>query len=224
MTVAGSRHDHELWFHFGGRYANENTSGGIGAMKHQLKFTVLALLLGAGPSVQADDFDKDAAVQDAKKIAKALGGALQKELQAAMKAGGPVNALDACNVEAMPLTAQTSKDYGATVSRVSLKNRNPENAPDDWQQPILQAFDERAANGEDPASMASATVEPLDNGKQQLRFMKALPVGGVCLACHGAEIDAKTRAKIDELYPDDKATDYSLGEIRGAIVVVKDYE
>lgn len=197
---------------------------GIRSMKYQLRLTIIALLVGTGSLVQAEGFDKDAAVQDAKQAAKALGGALQKELQTAMKAGGPVNALDACNVEAMPVTAQISKDHNALVSRVSLKNRNPENVPNDWQRSILESFNERAANGEDPSSIASATVEQLDDGKHQLRFMKALPTGGVCLACHGQEIDTSIQTKLGELYPDDKATGYSLGEIRGAIVVVKDYE
>ncbi len=141
-----------------------------------------------------------------------------------MKPGGQLNALGVCNLEAMPITAKNAADSTAIVSRVNLKNRNPENVPNDWQRAALEEFDKRAADGEDPASIASATVVKTDDGKHQMRFMKATPAGGVCLACHGQQIAPDLQAKLDELYPEDKATGYSLGEVRGVIVVVKDYE
>jgi len=53
--------------------------------------------------------------------------------------------------------------------------------------------------------------------------MKAVPTEGVCLACHGQNISPEVQTKLNELYPDDKATGYSLGQVRGAIVVIKDY-
>ena len=110
----------------------------------------------------------------------------------------------------------------AQVSRVSLKNRNPDNVPNEWQGAILKDFDIRAANGEDVVTMGSISIVDHE-GKKRVRFMKATPTEGACLACHGAQISGDIQAKLDELYPDDKATGYSLGEVRGAIVVIKDY-
>lgn len=60
-----------------------------------------------------------------------------------------------------------------------------------------------------------------NDGKKQLRFMKALPTGSVCLNCHGSNIKPEVQAKITELYPEDKATGYQEGQVRGAIVVLK---
>jgi len=194
-------------------------------MKHS-KISLLLLTLvavGALPMLHAQEFDKAAAVDEAKMITKMFAGQLQKELKGAMEAGGPVNALGVCNTEAMPITASASNDSGAIVSRVSLKNRNPENVPNDLQAVVLEEFEKRAAEGESVETMASATVTKLDNGKHQLQFMKALPTGGVCLACHGEAIEPDLQAKLDELYPDDKAVGYTLGEVRGAIVVIKEY-
>lgn len=175
------------------------------------------------PLVFGEEFNKKAAVDEAKMITKSFAGSLQQELQAAMKAGGPINALEVCNTEAMPITATMSEKHNAMISRVSLKNRNPGNTPNDWQKTALEQFDQRIADGESPEKMASVSVVELDNGKRQLRFMKAVPTGGVCLACHGQAIDSGVQAKLDELYPDDKATGYSAGEVRGAVVVIKDY-
>jgi len=165
--------------------------------------------------------DLKAEVESAKKTTKAFGGALKAELKKAMKAGGPLNALDVCNTEAMPITERVAKEQGATLSRVSLKNRNPDNAPNDWQEAVLEDFDARFAKGEDVKKMAFAKVIESD-GKKQFRFMKALPTGGKCLECHGTEIDADVGAKLAELYPSDKATGYQKGQVRGAIVIVKD--
>ena len=51
--------------------------------------------------------------------------------------------------------------------------------------------------------------------------MKAIPTGGLCLQCHGTAIAPKLAEKLSELYPEDKATGYSEGEIRGAFVVTR---
>ena len=172
-------------------------------------------------ATQTTAVDKKAAIAEAKKITKDFTSSLKTELKAAMKAGGPINALSVCNTRAMPITQTVAKKYQAELSRVSLKNRNPANVPNFWQKAVLEDFDKRAAKGEDVVKMAYASI--VDNkGKKQLRFMKAMPTGAVCLTCHGSKIDKKVQAKIKQLYPHDKATGYSLGQVRGAVVVVKD--
>lgn len=177
---------------------------------------------GAVAVVAPGAFDKKAAVLEAKTITKAFGGALKGELKKAMKAGGPINALDVCNTEASPIAIKAAKEHNALISRVSLKNRNPDNVPNDWQRAVLEDFNARAAKGESVKKMGFADVVE-HNGKKRLRFMKALPTGGVCLECHGTSIEADVQAKITELYPDDKATGYEKGQVRGAVVILKDY-
>jgi hypothetical protein len=50
--------------------------------------------------------------------------------------------------------------------------------------------------------------------------MKAIPTAEKpCLACHGKEIAPKVAARLAELYPEDAATGYSAGEIRGAFTL-----
>ena len=173
------------------------------------------------PAEATASFDQKAEVESAKKITQAFAGALKGELMAAMSAGGPVAALDVCNKKAIPITEQSAKEQGAQISRVSLKVRNPDNVPNEQQMKVLEDFDKRAAAGEDIEKMAHVEVIEAD-GKKQLQFMKALPTGGLCLSCHGAELAPDVSAKLAELYPADKATGYVAGQVRGAIVVVKD--
>ena len=170
------------------------------------------------PAMSAEN---KAAIGEAKQITKAFGGALKAKLKAAMKEGGPINALTICNTEATPIAEKAAKENNALVSRVSLKNRNPDNVPDDWQKTVLEDFDARAAKGENVKKMAFAKIVE-NNGKKQLHFMKALPTGGLCLDCHGSNIEADVQTKVAELYPDDKATGYQKGQVRGAVVIIKD--
>jgi hypothetical protein len=162
-----------------------------------------------------------AQLESAKKTTKIFGSTLKGELQKAMKAGGPVNALTVCNTKAIPITEKVAKEQGAQLSRVSLKNRNPKNVPNEWQKAVLEDFDARAAKGEDVKAMAFAKMVE-DGGKKQFRFMKALPTGKLCLRCHGSKLAPEVSAKLAELYPEDKATGYKPGQVRGAIVITKD--
>jgi len=187
-------------------------------MKHCLLIIMLSLFVMTNSnSSEANDAT---AIAEAKMIAKKLGDALKKELKQSMMMGGPVNALNTCNISAMPITDNVAKESHAQVSRVSLKNRNPKNSPNDWQKFVLEDFDSRAAKGEDVAKMMFSHIDE-NNGKKQLRFMKALGTKDICLKCHGKQISPAVKEKLALLYPDDKAVGYVKGQVRGAIVVVK---
>jgi hypothetical protein len=49
--------------------------------------------------------------------------------------------------------------------------------------------------------------------------MKAIPTGKVCLTCHGSNIKLNLRTRINELYPEDKAYGFEIGDIRGAFTI-----
>ena len=165
----------------------------------------------------ASPVDKAALTEQAKAAVQALGGALKGELEAAMKTGGPVAAMSVCQIKAPELAKAISAEQGMAVKRVSLKNRNPVmGAANAWQTKVLNDFETRKAAGEDPATLAYAEV--VDH---QFRFMKAIPTAAVCLGCHGTNLSPAVTAKLAELYPQDKATGYKEGDLRGAFVVVK---
>ncbi|MEE8339413.1 MAG: DUF3365 domain-containing protein [Xanthomonadales bacterium] len=156
----------------------------------------------------------------AKAATASFASALQTELKNAMQQGGPVNAIGVCNTTAMPITAKVSLEQGLALSRVSRKNRNPASAPNDWQGEVLESFENRKADGEEPATMVWSEIVEID-GKQQFRFMQAIPTGALCLQCHGSDISPEVSSRLAELYPGDKATGYAAGDIRGAFVVTR---
>ena len=161
--------------------------------------------------------DKAALAEEAKAAVQALGGTLKGELEAAMKAGGPVDAMSVCHTKAPEIAKAVSAEKGLQVSRVSLKNRNPVmGAANEWQTAVLNDFEAKKAAGTDPATLVHAEVVG-----SEFRFMKAIPTAAVCLNCHGTDLSPAVTAKLNELYPNDKAVGYKEGDLRGAFVVVK---
>ena len=185
-----------------------------------MKKILTALCLSVLTSGVSAEFDESAELDRAKKATAAFAGALKSELVSAMQSGGPIEAIDVCNTRAVLIGEEVSLEQGMTLSRVSLKNRNPDNAPNEWQAEVLGSFESRKAAGEAPATLAWHEVADSENGRE-FRFMKAIPTGAICLACHGETIAAPVAEKLAELYPEDKATGYSEGDLRGAFVVTR---
>jgi hypothetical protein len=176
------------------------------------------LLILASLAALAQSADLDTNVADSREAVKAFGPQLKQALQSAMKSGGPVNAIQVCNVQAPVIADSVSKEKALHIGRTSLKYRNPGNKPDDWEQQVLETFDSRLAAGEDPAKMEFYEVVSSGSG-QVFRYMKAIPTDEVCLACHGVNLDPAVAAELDTLYPSDLARGYSEGDIRGAFTV-----
>ena len=168
----------------------------------------------------ADAFDEAAATRKAKSAIMLFAGELQAEFGAAMKDGGPVSAIEVCNTRAMAITERISEEKGLNLGRVSHKNRNPLNAPNDWQSAVLLEFEERHAAGEELTYISWSEVAG-EGEDREFRFMKPIPTHAICVNCHGTSITPEVKAVLARLYPDDMATGFSPGDMRGAFVVTR---
>jgi hypothetical protein len=185
-----------------------------------LYFAGLLAVASALPASESTQPDASVLAGQAKASVAAFATALKSELSSAMQAGGPLQAIELCNTRAPAIAKEISLQQDMQVSRVSERNRNPGNAPNEWQATVLQEFQARLAAGEDADSLAWHDITETGGG-QEFRFMKAIPTAPMCLACHGEAIAPPVAAKIAELYPDDKATGFSEGDLRGAFVVTR---
>jgi hypothetical protein len=183
-----------------------------------LCFTGLLAVASALPAADSVPSDESALADRAKASVAAFADALKSELSSAMQAGGPLQAIEVCNTRAPAIAKHISLQQDMQVSRVSERNRNPGNAPSEWQATVLREFQARLAAGEIAESLDWHGVSETDSGRE-FRFMKAIPTGEVCLKCHGENIDPAVKAKLDELYPNDKARGYKLGDLRGAFTI-----
>jgi len=146
---------------------------------------------------------------------------LSSALKNTLKADGPVTAIEVCKTIAPSLTNTLSVREGWNISRVSLRARNSMiGSPDVWEQDQLIKFDEMSAeNAAGPIAAVSEIVEEPQG--RYLRHIRPLKVQPVCLTCHGTKDDLpeKVAAKLEELYPHDRATGYAIGQTRGALSI-----
>ena len=177
--------------------------------------SLLTLLLSAAcvsGSVLAES-SEDYMLVEARTQTKAFAQDLKATLMQGMKAEGPLAAIRLCNTEAPEIATANSKD-GWEVGRTSVKLRNPDNAPDEWEAGVLESFAQRAAAGENLATMEASARQD-----GHFRYMKAIPVGGPCVVCHGEQIAEPVAARLSELYPADEARGYKPGDLRGAFTL-----
>lgn len=166
-----------------------------------------------GETAATNNIDLSAMESEAQAITQSFVGTLLPTLQGALAAGGPSEAIAVCSERAPQIAADLSTESGWSVRRVSLKPRNTGIAtPDDWERAMLEDFDRRQQAGEAGASIRAAGV--VDG---EYRFLQAQPTMPLCLTCHGDNLAAEVQSALAEHYPDDMATGYSAGQIRGAI-------
>lgn len=189
-------------------------------MRYTIALLVLPGLLTT-PLVAAEEADVRVMTREAKEIAREFVDDLGGALKTALSESGPDGAISVCRDTAPALANALSLRTGWKVSRVSLKTRNPLiGQPDAWEQTILQQFDEQAKGGADAAKMIVAEIVKEPDG-DYFRFMKALPVKPLCLTCHGSDqlIPASVKQTLAREYPNDMATGYFAGQIRGAVTI-----
>jgi hypothetical protein len=149
-------------------------------------------------------------------------GELKNILLNQMQINGVISALDVCSDTAQVLTNEFGLQGGVFIRRVSFKNRNKNNFPDDYEQNVLNSFHEMMSNNK--LDEKTEQVELVKEGEfTYLRYMKPILIQPECLNCHGNEntMREEVSKQIAERYPDDKARGYKPGDLRGAVSIKK---
>lgn len=146
--------------------------------------------------------------------AKAAGlvGELKKSLVGALTQAmgqGVPSAIAVCHTDAPALTAKLARD-GAVAGRATKQPRNPKNAATGWHLEALTQFEKLHADKQ----LAGATfTKRLPDGR--VAYAEPLVIQELCVACHGANVAPEVTAALSERYPQDKATGYAVGDLRG---------
>lgn len=168
------------------------------------------------PSGSAELTEK-AAIAIGDRAATAVLSGLLARVKKAMQEGGPEHAIDFCSETALPLTAEIaeSQDHKVEIKRTSSRVRNPKNEPDALEKQALEHFEREATTNK---KIAPDLVQKVDGG---YRYNRPIVVMSACLACHGEQdaIAPTVRKKLQERYPNDRATGYKEGDLRGLIRV-----
>lgn len=139
---------------------------------------------------------------------------LMSTLRKAIDEKGVAGAVEFCNAEALPIVKSVGNEYGVEVRRVSNRYRNPADQPRDDEEALLGAYEYNQETGQS----SEPNIQKLQNG-EVLLYTRAINIPGqFCLSCHGdpnSEINPAVLDKIKELYPNDKATGHTVGDLRG---------
>jgi Protein of unknown function (DUF3365) len=191
-------------------------------MKVEMKYQFICGATMLAATIFAHDANADDAMLPqsravAVSLMQELGAALKKEIAA----GGPESAVNVCTEIAPTLARKYSLENGWRVTRVSLKARNAMlGTPDVWEQQALADFDARAVAGEGADKLEYSALVDEPSGRY-FRYVKALLVQPLCLACHGQseQLSDAVKGNLAKIYPHDRAIGYSLGQVRGAISI-----
>lgn len=133
---------------------------------------------------------------------------MKTELKQALMAGmqkGPTNAISVCKVQAPAIEASLSVE-GVKLGRTSHRLRNPDNRAPEWVNEVLQAYLSENSNRQ-------PHVVPLANDREG--YVEPITIKPICLACHGKSLAPDVATQINRMYPEDEATGFEIGDLRG---------
>jgi hypothetical protein len=188
---------------------------------------IAALVLLAGcaglpvaPARAEEPVDRraESALAEARVAAKELSDAIRGLLMQELKTGGLEGAVAVCSTKAQARTAAYRRTFRNDIRRVSLRRRNPANEPDAYERRVLESFDRLSVEARPTAEHWELVRE---DGREALRYLKPVVANAMCLTCHGekAKIPTAVQALLAKEYPDDRATGFSVGDVRGAVSV-----
>jgi hypothetical protein len=135
-----------------------------------------------------------------KDLAKTLLGRVTE----VMRKQGPRAAISVCNLEASGLTSQVAEKHDVRIGRTSHKLRNPNNQPPEWMREfniVEKKIDKQMVLQRDDTLAVASPIHLAEK----------------CATCHGPK-DKLNSAVINELeqrYPQDEATGFEPGDLRG---------
>ena len=147
---------------------------------------------------------------------------LKKELKAAIAEGGFQNAINVCNLKAIPLTelVKESQNMKVEIKRTSYNYRNPLNAPDSIEKLALDHFTQLF---QEKKEVPEFFIQKITKNKERwFYYYKPIKVEPLCLGCHGqtSNLDSTIVNQLAKLYPEDKAVGYAEGDFRGLVSVI----
>ena len=172
--------------------------------------TLILPVLLLSTTVSDDELETYRAKGD--QITDAAQSVLLRELTAAMKAGGPPNAVAYCNSRAQLIMDSVSEAEGVWVRRTTDRTRNLRD--EQMNEREIEAFSRlRSAlqEGGKPITM-------VDDEGMTIEYYRPILIKEPCLACHGTPgetIADETMEVIKDAYPNDQATGYKVGDLRG---------
>ena len=188
-------------------------------MKFVQIFIVLFLLIASISNSESSETNKTIILKEAKNLLKETAKQYKNTLIQGLQHNNLIKALKYCNKEVEQLVSKDN-EKGFAIKRISLRPRNKNNYPNLYEKEILEKFNKLSLiDNKDLALEHSDIIK--DENINKFVYVKAIRIKEVCLNCHGSNINDDLKKEIQKLYPDDKAINYKLNDIRGAFVMYR---
>jgi hypothetical protein len=141
-------------------------------------------------------------------IILSIQNAVLSELSRELADGGPAGAVRVCHMSANTVAYWIGREEGVAGGRTSARLRSPANAPRPWAAPVVARFADRRASGIDGFAVDLGT---------RVGVMRPVAHRAVCSPCHGRDeqLIPGVRAELQKRYPQDRATGFKEGDLRG---------
>ncbi|MEE9551726.1 MAG: DUF3365 domain-containing protein [Gammaproteobacteria bacterium] len=136
-----------------------------------------------------------------RELIKLYSESLQAEYEKAAHQNNPEDARKVCKIFSKKIATKLSKD-GWYIKRTSLKPKNPDNTPDQFEKKILQDFEIKKSAGWPIDELAYYKLTEVGN-QSEFRYIKAIAFEELCLSCHdnnsGDTLSGTDEFNLDEL-------------------------
>ncbi len=174
-----------------GCFSNTNTE----SRKPTAESATVSIVEGQMPS----DASKEAMLEAKDVLFTKLSGRLTE----AIASQGLASAIAVCQKEAPSIAKVVGDEHGLQIGRTGVRLRNTNNIAPSWAEPLVRDKTE------------TPTFVTLSNGHAAALLPIKLQVQ--CLMCHGTkeQIAPEIQDQLMKLYPNDQATGFREGELRG---------
>ena len=188
-------------------------------MKFIQIFIVMSLLITNISHSETIETNKSEILNEAKGLLKETSKQYKNTLIQGLQHNNLIKALKYCNKEVKQLISKDN-EKGFAIKRVSLRPRNKNNYPNLYEKEILEKFNKLSLKDNKKLVLEHSEIIK-DKNNNKFVYVKAIRIKEVCLNCHGSNINDDLKKEIEKLYPDDKAINYKLNDIRGAFVMYR---
>ncbi|MGF1510043.1 MAG: DUF3365 domain-containing protein [Myxococcota bacterium] len=138
----------------------------------------------------------------AKAAKKELAQALSTTLKAAVQEGDYARGIEVCRGAAPEITAAVAGHPNLEIGRTAERLRNPNNRPPAWAAPWVARAERQ---------------EVILRSEEGIRALFPIVLAEPCVHCHGSagDIPDEVKGMLGKLYPEDRATGFAPGDLRG---------
>lgn len=163
-------------------------------------FAMLLSLRSLG-TIESEDERK--AIERAHVEVLAIKADFRSALEEAQKKGELKKALPGCRIKNL-------RPEEMKVGRTSHRLRNQNNFAPEWTKPYLSKFSTAR-----PSDIPKHVLIKL--GSHRYGYIEPIFVEPICLNCHGRSVKEDVKEAIHEIYPQDQALNFDVGDFRGLL-------